>query len=30
VLARFPEGYGQLRFLFDRITGRQGKLIEYK
>jgi len=30
VLARFPEGYGQLKFLFDRINGRQGGLIEYK
>ena len=30
VLARFPEGYGQLKFLVDRITKRQGKLIEYK
>jgi glycosyltransferase involved in cell wall biosynthesis len=30
VLARFPEGYGQVKFLFDRISGRQGDLIEYK
>jgi glycosyltransferase involved in cell wall biosynthesis len=30
VLARFAEGYGQLKFLFDRVKGRQGALIEYK
>jgi hypothetical protein len=30
VLARFPEGYGQLKFLIDRVKGRQGNLIEYK
>lgn len=30
VLARFPEGYGQLKFLFDRLYGRQARLIEYK
>jgi glycosyltransferase involved in cell wall biosynthesis len=30
LLARFPEAYGQVRFLFDRIHGRQGGLIEYK
>ena len=30
VLARFPEGYGQFKFLFDRLTGRRGGLIEYK
>jgi glycosyltransferase involved in cell wall biosynthesis len=30
VLARFPEGYGQLKFLFDRVYRRQGELIEYK
>jgi GT2 family glycosyltransferase len=30
VLARFPEGYGQLKFLFNRFNRRQGELIEYK
>jgi GT2 family glycosyltransferase len=30
VLARFPEGLGQLRFLRDRLLGRTGRLIEYK
>jgi GT2 family glycosyltransferase len=30
VLARFPEGFGALKFLFDRVKGRQGGLIEYK
>ena len=30
VLARFPEAYGQIRFLRDRLFGRQTRLIEYK
>jgi glycosyltransferase involved in cell wall biosynthesis len=30
LLARFAEGYGQLKFMFDRLHGRQGRLIEYK
>jgi GT2 family glycosyltransferase len=30
VLARFPEGLGQLKFLRDRLLGRQPRLIEYK
>jgi GT2 family glycosyltransferase len=30
VLARFPEGLGQIRFLCDRLLGRQARLIEYK
>lgn len=30
VLARFPEGLGQVKFLIERIRGRQGVLIEYK
>jgi GT2 family glycosyltransferase len=30
VLARFPEGSGQIKFLRDRLTGRQTSLIEYK
>jgi GT2 family glycosyltransferase len=30
VLARFPEGLGQIRFLRDRLLGRTGRLIEYK
>jgi GT2 family glycosyltransferase len=30
VLARFPEGLGQLQFLRDRLLGRSARLIEYK
>lgn len=30
VLARFPEGLGQIRFTRDRLLGRQAQLIEYK
>ncbi len=30
VLARFPEVWGQIRFLRDRLLGRQARLIEYK
>lgn len=30
VLARFPEGLGQLKFLLGRLRGRQSALIEYK
>jgi cellulose synthase/poly-beta-1,6-N-acetylglucosamine synthase-like glycosyltransferase len=30
VLARFPEGCGQIKFMRDRILGRQARLIEYK
>lgn len=30
VLARFPEGWGQIKFLVDRLLGRQSLLIEYK
>ena len=30
VLARFPEGWGQIKFLRDRLLGRQARLIEYK
>jgi glycosyltransferase involved in cell wall biosynthesis len=30
VLGRFPEGVGQLKFLRDRLLGRQALLIEYK
>lgn len=30
VLARFPEGWAQLKFLYDRLVGRQARLIEYK
>ena len=30
VLARFPEGWGQIRFLCNRLLGRQARLIEYK
>ena len=30
VLARFPEGCGQVKFVRDRVLGRQMRLIEYK
>jgi hypothetical protein len=30
VLARFPEGLGQIRFLRDRLLGRRTRLIEYQ
>jgi GT2 family glycosyltransferase len=30
LLARFPEAWGQIRFLRDRLLGRQVRLIEYK
>jgi GT2 family glycosyltransferase len=30
VLARFPEGLGQIRFMCDRVLDRQAHLIEYK
>jgi GT2 family glycosyltransferase len=30
VLARFPEGWGQIKFLRDRLLHRQTRLIEYK
>jgi hypothetical protein len=30
VLARFPEGYGQIKFTRDRLLSRQARLIEYK
>jgi GT2 family glycosyltransferase len=30
MLARFPEGLGQIKFLRDRLLGRQPRLIEYK
>jgi len=30
VLARFPEGWGQIKFMRDRLSGRQARLIEYK
>jgi GT2 family glycosyltransferase len=30
LLARFPEAYGQVKFMCDRQLGRQGQLIEYK
>jgi hypothetical protein len=30
VLARFPEGWGQIKFIRDRLLGRQARLIEYK
>jgi GT2 family glycosyltransferase len=30
VLGRFPEGWGQIKFMHDRLLGRQTRLIEYK
>lgn len=30
VLAMFPQGLGQLKFLRDRLAGRQARIIEYK
>ena len=30
VLARFPEAWGQIRFMRDRLLGRQARLIEYE
>lgn len=30
VLSRFAEGIGQIRFMRDRVFGRQARLIEYK
>jgi len=30
VLARFPEGIGQIGFMRDRLLGRQARLIEYR
>jgi cellulose synthase/poly-beta-1,6-N-acetylglucosamine synthase-like glycosyltransferase len=30
VLARFPEGFGQMKFLRDQLFGRQSAIIEHK
>jgi hypothetical protein len=30
VLGKFAEAMGQLRFVAHRLSGRQGRLIEYK
>jgi N-acetylglucosaminyl-diphospho-decaprenol L-rhamnosyltransferase len=30
VIARFPESFGQIKFLWDRLVGREARLIEYK
>jgi len=30
VLARFPEAWGQIKFMSDRLWGRQTQIIEYK
>ena len=30
LLARFPEACGQIKFMLDRLFGRQARLIEYK
>ena len=30
VLARFPEGLGQVKFMRDRLVGRRPQIIEYK
>jgi hypothetical protein len=29
-LARFPEGFGQIKFMRDRVFGLKSVLIEYK
>jgi GT2 family glycosyltransferase len=30
LLARFPEGFGQIKFMRDRLLRRQARIIEYK
>lgn len=30
LLARFPESWGQIKFWYDHLIGRQARLIEYK
>ena len=30
MLGHFPEGWGEIKFLRDRLRGRQARLIEYK
>jgi hypothetical protein len=30
VLARFPEGWGQIKFMWGHLLGRQTRLVEYK
>src|SRR5262249_49435959 len=30
VLALFPQGFGAIKFIRDRLVGRQPQLIEYK
>jgi GT2 family glycosyltransferase len=30
LLGRFPEAFGQIKFIYDRFLRRQGRLIEYK
>ncbi len=30
VLSRFPEGWGQIKYLFDRTLNRRARIIEYK
>ncbi len=30
LLARFPEAWGQIKFMRDRLLGRHARLIEYK
>lgn len=30
LLGRFPEGFGQIKFMLERLTGSRGKIIEYK
>jgi len=30
LLARFPESWGQIKFMRDRLLGGQGRIIEYK
>jgi hypothetical protein len=30
MLSRFPEGWGQIKYLFDRALNRHARIIEYK
>ena len=30
MLSRFPESWGQIKYLFDRTLNRQARIIEYK
>jgi hypothetical protein len=30
LLSRFPESYGQMKFIHDRMFNRRGRIVEYK